>query len=286
MGIFGKSDESAVDVLKEYNVRIKSFLEEIEGGPSLNPFRRREEPLDDLLSFCHSALEALARQNHRLGRAHGRIQDLNENIEHLKERLMVLVSERDDLRMKVRDSEEEQLQRISMLTLEHQHEVNKMNTKFNSISQKMKEKESNLIKDHGAEKDKLIAQLFASHSDTKEWPDEKLKLKYRELQRLIESLAVMKAFRLQPGDKLPSKWDSNNFLGRTTVKGITHFLFRSVIWKILMESYFSAPFGFGALGSGVGKQELIRCYSAWLQLIKGETVSGKQVIGENDLTDC
>jgi hypothetical protein len=279
IGIFGKSDETASDARKEYNSRINGFLSELE-GPSLNPFQRRDDPLGELLSWSTHAMEKLEKYRHYLVLARAEIKDLHGRLEEAQDRVMILKHERESLIHKIKEGEQIHSEDMQMLTIQHEQQVNEMDSKFNRIALRMKDDKSKLISEHSQEKDKLITQLFASHSNTKEWPDEKLKLKYRELQMMIESLVLLKEFRLQPGQTLSPQWDTSNFMGTIKGRGLSHFLLRSVIWKIIIDHYFAAPFGFGALGSGKGKQELSRCYVAWLQLVKGEQSSGQFIYPE------
>jgi len=269
--IFGKSDETASDVRKEYNGRINSFLTELE-GPNLNPFHRRDDPLGDLLSWSSHALENLDKYSRHLVRAQEKIEGLHRDLEEARDRVMNLKQERESLIDKINDDKQTHSEGMQMLSIQHEQEMSDMDAKFSRVALRMKD-----------EKNKLIAQLFASHSNTKEWPDEKLKLKFRELQMMIESLALLKEFRLQPGDTLSPKWDKYNFMGKLKGRGLSHFLLRSVIWRIVINQYFNAPFGFGALGQGKGKQELLRCYAAWLHLVNGEQNSG-QLISQAEST--
>jgi hypothetical protein len=113
----------------------------------------------------------------------------------------------------------------------------------------------------------LVGQLLANQDDNKAWPDDKLKINYKELQRLIEFVTAPrhKEFLIPQGQQLGSHLDSTNFLSLAG-RGRFHLVLKSIIWAILCEQFFCAPFGFGSLGPGEAYRELTGVYSAWRKL--------------------
>ena len=73
---------------------------------------------------------------------------------------------------------------------------------------------------------------------------------------------------IHPGSGL----DPNGFLQRET--GMQRHLLRSLVWARIVDGFFSAPFGFGALGDGTGKQMLVDLFLHWRKLFAAHQVGG------------
>jgi hypothetical protein len=273
MSLLGKSKETASDVRKEYNVQINAFLDELQ-DPGLmdrmNPFNRREDPLGELLSWGSDAHDALLKYRRKVHRDGGKIEELLGNLDAAHGQIA-------SLSQKLHEDEQNHKVIVDSLTESHKEEVSTMDGMFTKAANKWKKEKERMGRDHEAEKNTLIGQLFDNRSAEKEWADEKLKLKYRELQMMVENVALMKEFKLQVGQRLSSRWDEHGFLGRVKARGTANFLLRSAIWRILIVQYFSAPFGFGALGPGRGMQELNKMYQPWLHLIDGDYGPGRKM---------
>ncbi|KAK4188861.1 hypothetical protein QBC35DRAFT_355502, partial [Podospora australis] len=100
-----------------------------------------------------------------------------------------------------------------------------------------------------------------------------LKSKFHDLNLAIE--VVTEPINL--GDiALPqgSQLDLYRVLERDGM-GAIRFLLRSIIWDEVMDGFFSAPFGFGVLGSGHGRNRLFQLYSSW-----------RRVLDEDDATSA
>jgi hypothetical protein len=177
--------------------------------------------------------------------------------------------------------------KITTLVMEHSKSMgeakNRYDRNINSLQQEHKSDLESLRMNHGREVSqlkkeitKLVGQLLVNQDDNQGWPDDKLKIKYRELQRLIESATSPrnKEFLIPPNLQLGSHLDPTNFLSRAG-KGKSHFVLKSTIWAILNEQFFCAPFGFGALGPGRAHRELMEVYSTWRKLFDKSPGIGK-----------
>lgn len=133
---------------------------------------------------------------------------------------------------------------------------------------------NNLKNDHTREVDKLLGQLLANQDDDHAWPDDVLKLKFRELQRTIESVTSPRTLNIPPSQLLDEYLDPTNFVSRAP-RGKAHFVIKSKIWAIILEQFFVVPFGFGALGFGKGQKELIDVLLTWRKLLDDRFESGE-----------
>lgn len=169
--------------------------------------------------------------------------------------------------------------RIKALTLEHSRNMSNSNEENSralaSLTQKhnnyLMEREAyfaqqskNLETRHSEQVSKLTGQLLDNQDDNQGWPDDKLKFRFKQLQRLIEMLTSPRnmEFVIPLNQQLRPGLDPTNFLGRVGRKKF-HFMLKSMIWAILQEQFFSAPFGYGALGPDKGQIELLNVYRTW-----------------------
>jgi hypothetical protein len=111
---------------------------------------------------------------------------------------------------------------------------------------------------HGHEVKKLVGQLLVNQNDNSGWPDDKLKYKFHQIQSLVKALVSPrhKEARVPAGSRLANDLDPSKFLERTKTAN-AHFLLQSLIWAILCEQFFSAPYGFGILGPGNSQRTLL-----------------------------
>ncbi|KAK3939277.1 hypothetical protein QBC46DRAFT_263663 [Diplogelasinospora grovesii] len=110
----------------------------------------------------------------------------------------------------------------------------------------------------------LEADLVDNVDDFRPATDDALKSKYREVKLLVET--ITEPFNLGV-HTMPqsSRLDPTRLLTREGSKPM-RFLLRSIVWARIIDGFFSAPFGFGAFGSGNGKQQLINVYYEWRKL--------------------
>ncbi|KAB5583522.1 hypothetical protein GE09DRAFT_1212105 [Coniochaeta sp. 2T2.1] len=130
----------------------------------------------------------------------------------------------------------------------------------------------------------LEADLLSNSDDFRPATDDVLKVKYRKLKLLIDTITDPFNLGASGVTHLSDRLDPTNFLPREGNKFL-RFLLRSVIWGIVMDGFFSMPFGFGALGPDVGRQQLLEVYRAWHRLYSsaGEAVSPFHTSDELDV---
>jgi hypothetical protein len=115
-------------------------------------------------------------------------------------------------------------------------------------------------------KEKIISlesDLVDNSDDFRPATDEALKIKFRDLKLNVET--ITEPFNLGV-NTIPHSTglDPDGFLARE--KGQLRFLLRSLVWEKLIDGFFSAPYGFGALGSRDGKRMLGDIYRAWIRI--------------------
>lgn len=165
---------------------------------------------------------------------------------------------------------------VNAIKLEHSRHVEAIETKHSQQVEVIETKYNKQVGQLEKEINKLVGQLLVNQDSNEGWPDDKLKLKFKELQRLIESLTSPrnKEFLIPPNRQLGSHLDPTNFLGRVG-QGKSHFMLKSIIWTILEEQFFAAPFGFGALGPVKGQRELLDVYLNWRKLFDERASTGE-----------
>jgi hypothetical protein len=164
---------------------------------------------------------------------------------------------------------------VNQLNENHVRDFNQLNSAHSKEVRELKSAHSKEVGELKGEINRLVGQLLVNQNDNQAWPDDKMKLKFRELQRLIESVTSPrnKEFLIPPNQQLGTHLDPVNFLSRAG-RGKCHFLLKSTIWAILREQFFSAPFGFGTLGPGKAQRELMDIYFTWRKIFDGPTRTG------------
>ena len=291
---------SASDVLKEYDSQINHFLRQVE-GPSLNLFRQRDNPLDSLLGLATNALnenqklqEQLDAQVRFSQKSQKKNEELRRKLDEAESHLQHASMERGQMLMQHGNQ-------IMELTQEHSRSMDDYKRKYDydmsstihTYERSLKtlqddhsnvlegvrnthaddlRKRDNKIEEikatHAKEVERLVRQLLVNQQVDQGWTDDKLKVKFRELQRLIELVTApgKKELLLPQNHQLGSSLDPNNFLDREGREKF-HFPLKSAIWSVLYEQFFSAPFGFGVLGPGKAQVQLLTVYHSWLDLI-------------------
>lgn len=174
------------------------------------------------------------------------------------------------------DAKKEHDREIDSLKQRHNSDLHSLNADHLKDHNNLKADHAREIRELEKERTKLVGQLLVNQDDNQGWPDDKLKINFRELQRLIESLTSPrnKEFLIPPNQQVGSHLDPTNFLSRAG-RGKSHLLLKSAIWAILREQFFCAPFGFGALGPGKAQKELTEVYSTWRKLFDKPPGTGK-----------
>jgi hypothetical protein len=247
-------------------------------GKSVSDEKRRlERELAVQVKACHKAEGQIDELKRALEAANSRFRQAS--IENSS-----MMRQHDD---KINSMVRQHSDKIATLKMEHSKSMGESKKQYDRDMDSLKQEHNyyleSLKTSHGRkvsqlqeEITKLVGQLLVNQDDNQGWSDDKLKLKFRELQRLIDSVTSPrnKEFLIPSNQQLGSQLDPTNFLSRVG-RGKSHFLLKSAIWAIFHEQFFSAPFGFGALGPGKAKAQLMDVYSTWRKLFNESTGTGK-----------
>jgi hypothetical protein len=248
-----KGEETASDVRSEYKAEIGKFFREVFKSSGS---QRPESTLEALLDWGRDAVEKIRYLRESLDREETARRRAEDQIKELTQSLQVTEAQYADMRHRHRLMEKEHEREVTNLTIEHSKTTETINTQYQ------------------AEKDRLVAQLLVNQDNNQGWPDDKLKTKFQRLQKIIEDLTCNPEFFIPPGASLGSNLDPTGFLSREGSDN-SHFMLRGAIWSIIQEHFFSAPFGFGALGPKEAQTELQGLYGTWLRFFEPELGAGK-----------
>jgi hypothetical protein len=184
----------------------------------------------------------------------------NREVKDLKEQYDIYISQ-------LKANQDREVSRLqenhSQLMADHDREVSRLESLHIQETSRLESSHTQETSRLENEIKTLVGQLLVNQTDSQAWPDDKLRIKYRHLQQLIESVASSNA--IPQNQLLSTHLDPTNFLTRVGGSN-SNFLLRSAIWAILQEQSFSAPFGFGALGPGEAQKELMNVYFAWRKI--------------------
>jgi hypothetical protein len=186
---------------------------------------------------------------------------------------MTMKMSRDAASWEKEKEEKSRLWRAEMDRLQRDHasKLQENDIMLSHILQENKQKVDSLIATHNDEVDKLVGQLLVNQDDNLGWTDEKLKRHFGKLKTSIESLASYRRKEFQPsGANLGTDLDLHGFVERVG-KGKSHVWLKNKVWTVLIDQFFSAPLGFGSLGPGRGKHELLKLSETWQKLITGRS---------------
>lgn len=94
--------------------------------------------------------------------------------------------------------------------------------------------------------------------------DRSLKEEYRALKRSVDTIT----FNLGPMT-IDRNIDAASFLEREG-KGQERLFVKALIWAMILDGFFSAPYGFGALGPGANGGPLFELYRSWKGIVEGD----------------
>ncbi|KAK3991432.1 hypothetical protein QBC44DRAFT_379679 [Cladorrhinum sp. PSN332] len=114
----------------------------------------------------------------------------------------------------------------------------------------------------------LEQELMSKPDDFRLGLDGSLKTKYGSLKLIIETITSPWNLGTRAGADKLEKMDQTGFLERAG-QDQWHFLLRSMVWARILDGFFSAPYGFGALGSGEDGRSLLGVYKTWKMLLDG-----------------
>jgi len=118
----------------------------------------------------------------------------------------------------------------------------------------------------------LEGGLVEESHDFRPATDGSLKTRYGHLKLAVEAITDPQTLGIRTMPQ-SARLDPTGFLRRQ--RGALPHLLRSLVWSRLMNGFFSAPFGFGALGAESGKSALLDLYHAWRKVFDADWVSGR-----------
>ncbi|KAF1808249.1 hypothetical protein P152DRAFT_517694 [Eremomyces bilateralis CBS 781.70] len=246
-----KDERSALDIRRDYNSRIQRFFQQVE--VNLDSFIGEGDSLEKLFRWSASVNSARRYLSNRLS-TEQRNCDIAEE-------------ERDRLRAQLHEANQELCglhSEIKQLVLDHSDALD--------FEKAARRNEVNKIKqEYKDETNRLKGQLLVNQDDFKRWPDDKLKSRFKELQILISNITDpgRVELRVPRGRPLDIDFDPTGFLARAGGER-AHVLFKSIIWVILDEHFFSLPYGFGVLGPATPENTLLGAYGSWYTALGGK----------------
>lgn len=288
---------SASDISQSYATQIEEFFRRVEGR-NLNIFRRRENSLESVFQWGDRMMDDKIERDRELDMRRTTCKDLEAQRNTLRQTLAsadrkIYALESENARLRIDHTNEvERLRRehsdqVTALTISHSAELRAWEMKHNDYIQKRDQYIASLNRDHRETLDKLhadhdtttkrlVSQLLVNQDESANWPDEKLSRQFRELQRQINVITAPhnRELALPKGTRLGRTLDPFGFVSRAG-RDRAHFLFKSTIWSILQDHFFSLPFGFGVFGGSKQQQYLLNLYSTWSSMTYGYHPNGR-----------
>jgi hypothetical protein len=295
--------ESGWRVRNQYEKRIKDFVRQQHGPRGSRP---GDDALQSLLIWVDNVIQERRTLQTTLSERDTAITVKDTEIRGLTTALSGSRSDTANAEAGIRDlqaqgklMQEKHVEDLTRLSSQHQDNMKDTVTKYNNqistlhsnhndankrSEQKHRTSVAQLVKQHEAEIAKykyenkeLVGQLLVNQDKDRAWPDNKVKMGFQDIQRQIEAITspnVNKQFLLLKNVEPGSDLDPTHFIARAG-RYKFHFLLRSNIWEILRQQFFSAPFGFGAFGTGSAPQRVWMTYFPWKDLFNLSAGSGK-----------
>jgi hypothetical protein len=127
---------------------------------------------------------------------------------------------------------------------------------------------------------KLIGDIIVNQDDSKAWTDEKLKVRFLDLRRLVDNITSPHNLLIRQTISAAANQADRSFISREGLENY-HFAVKGRLWAILVDHFFCTPLGFGALGPNIGKLALLDIYSSWRRLFDGENAASMFTFLEN-----
>jgi hypothetical protein len=287
--------ESASEVRNRYDSRIRNFMR-CQNGPRGSRFNR-EEPIDALLSWIEGILreretmqDTLTQNAKKIHEVESDVQDLNTKLGRLKTSLANAENRGKEMEARNKAMREKHIDDTAKLELQHvnsmrdtvnrfTNQIKAMTASYDAERRKTKKNHDDQVvqlrREHKVEIDKknveigqVVGQLLVNQDEDRAWPDNKLKVKFDELQQIIGSVTSPKqnnALRLPKNIAPGPELDPTGFIARAGSSKFK-FLLRSGIWEILNQQFFSQPFGFGAFGLGHDQREVLDVHFPWRKI--------------------
>ena len=269
-------EESGRSVHRQYRNRIRTFQELVRSG------RVAEAELEDLgiagddelghlfdwskqmVMYQASTMDQLTKERDRANGKSIEIERLLTEIEQLNATVARRESRLESASRKRQQMQSDHAEELGRVTMEHSYEMHEAAKKFEGEKQKLE-----------SEKRHIQAQLLVPHDKSYAWPDEKLRVQFLELCRLLNNAAANLAASIDiPLAGFGGQLDPDGTFRVTGPTG-AHFWLRSRLWAVVEAGFFSRPYGFGAFGPDKGAREVMDVFNAWASRLDSP-VSSKQ----------
>ncbi|KAM7205434.1 hypothetical protein V8F20_003203 [Naviculisporaceae sp. PSN 640] len=285
-GVKAETDHQVAEMRKqmaELNARLAAQTEE------MNKLNSQKEGLQrDVETLKEHCNELQARYSLQREEAAKREETLAKEINMVK----------DQYRMKLKDIQNDGEKHMAVLQerLQHQevvriHELEMREAKVRDEMERMRRDHDQRLATATLD---LRQRILSLESDLIDNGDDlrpslgggALQTRYRELKLKVET--VTEPFNLgeitSPAGFDTSELDQREFLAREG-KSQMRFLLRSVCWSVILDRFFSSPFGFGAFGREEGKKMLLEVYATWQRLFDPSFtgfISAPELSGQED----
>jgi len=273
---------TAEGVKQEYLLKIEEFLRKVDGH-KFSLLRQPEYSLQGLFAWGEKVLGEKSKLEKDLRSRNSEYNTIKKERDEFKEQFKKVLSKNEA--MEVQHSA-----KIVQLKMwyggklaETERKYKDSQTQHHNTIESLKEEHEIRFKSlqmhHDSTVSKLKGQLLVNQSDFKGWPDDKLRMKFKELQGSIDLITAPQKQELTiPRDKkLGQSLDPSRFLARAGNEN-AHFLLKSRVWSIIYEHFFSLPFGFGVLGPDSTQNPLLQVFNLWYMNIEGHEPHGKGIV--------
>jgi len=256
-------------VRREYEHRIQDLLREFSVPGGVGAAIRGRRSWEELVTWCRSTWERKRVAEADLLEARRRIRQAEIEIDKLK---VQLGSAKNDLAAAKKQHEwdmreQQQTNDLAMTKLasEHHQRETALQKAIQAHIEEQQRKEAEL----NSRIRQLTNDIMVNQKDSRAWTDEKLKERFVEIRIAVDALTSPHSLARDKSRLQLGRLDPSGFLGRAGA-GKYSFLAKNLVWGILLDSFFTLPFGFGALGSGDGQAALLGIYLSWQRLFNAE----------------
>lgn len=267
--IQGYRDERLVAVCK-----ITSCFADLE-----EEYHEYPDPISQMVDFCGQLYQERQRWNLEVQRCN---EEKGDEIWRQKQELAEKDRELGDIKMLLLEKDRE-IDEVKKLLLETDNkartERSYLEEKFINCAEEMHRQEK-YFKEKLQRQHEHYTEQLRNHDDARTTgnrdildslegfgfaTDDGLMMKYVQVNSLINDLAETYICDVAKIQAWRTGWGGAGPLARDRTPR-QRFLLPSIIWSILVEGFFSMPYGFGLLGSGSGPRELFHAYLEWLRL--------------------
>jgi chromosome segregation ATPase len=180
----------------------------------------------------------------------------------------------DKLELEIKDVETTHQLVTTRLKEESESKLASRQLEYTNHLGKLKDKQAAMKARWQEDEARLKSALLGNERDNQAWNNEKLKIKFRDIQQLIDNTLSPFQLRVDPGKLYQCRLEDDvmqllHQRGRQSrdLGSLCTAVVKCSLWRILQRSFFGEAFGFGALGPGDGKDMLMAVYRDWRRLL-------------------